>query len=61
MFCWIKQHVGYDEPFWYCGAWEFGIFDQGWVLAYRRIIKLEGAWPRYSTFHKSTKNEPGAL
>lgn len=44
--------VGYDEPFWYFKAWEFGVFDQGWVLSHRRVIKLQGWWPTYSTFRR---------
>jgi hypothetical protein len=43
---------GYDEPMWFCGSWEFGIFDDGWVLSHRSVIKLKGGWPTYITFHK---------
>ena len=44
-------HVGYDEPFWYFGRWEFGVFDQGWVVSKERVIRLQGRWPTYRTFH----------
>jgi hypothetical protein len=44
--------IGYDEPMWYFGGWEFGLFDRGWVLSYRSVIRLEARWPRYSTFHR---------
>jgi hypothetical protein len=44
--------AGYDEPLWYLGPWEFGIFDNGWLVAKDRIIRLEGKWPTWRTFHK---------
>jgi hypothetical protein len=43
---------GYDKPMWFCGSWEFGILDDGWVLSHRSVIKLQGRWPTYSTFHR---------
>lgn len=46
--------LGYDEPFWCCGTWEFGIFDQGWVLSRLQVIVLEGRWPNYATFHRKS-------
>ena len=47
----LGTDVGYDEPFWYLGHWEFGIFDQGWVICRDRIQKWAGCWPTYKTFH----------
>jgi len=47
----LGVYIGYDEPLWYLGPWEFGIFDQGWIIAKRRVIKLEGRWPNYKTIH----------
>lgn len=44
---------GYDEPLWYLGQWEFGIFDEGWLVAHSRVIKLQGRWPTYKTFHRT--------
>ncbi len=43
--------LGYDEPFWYLGAWEWFIHDDGWTIAKSRVIWRDGAWPKYSTFH----------
>lgn len=42
----LGKDMGYDEPLWYFGAWEFGLFDQGWVISYRRVIRFQGSWPK---------------
>jgi hypothetical protein len=47
--------VGYDEPLWHFGAWEFGLFDDGWLIAKRRIIRFQGRWPNYNTFHSAPR------
>ena len=49
------KDVWYDEPFFYFGAWEFAVFDNGWVLSKNRIIRREGRWPTYWTFHRKAK------
>jgi len=46
---WFRQ---YEPGFWHFGRWEIGVFDDGWVIARDQVIKLEGAWPTYGTFHK---------
>jgi hypothetical protein len=42
-------HIGYDSPLWYFGRWEFGVFDEGWLIAKDRIIRFQGRWPTYHT------------
>jgi hypothetical protein len=49
------KDIGYDDPFFYFGAWEFGVFDNGWILAKNRVIRHEGRWPTYWTFHRKAK------
>ena len=48
----ISRYLGYAEPFWYCGPWEFGLFDDGWLIAKHQVIRLEGRWPTHRTFHR---------
>ena len=45
----IGLHVGYDEPFFYLGPWEFLFHDNGWTLIKHRVVKLDGKWPTYWT------------
>lgn len=45
------RRFGYDEPLWFFGPWEFGLFDDGWIIAKHRVIRWSGRWPRYRTFH----------
>lgn len=44
------RDIGYDEPFFYFGPWEFLLHDAGWTLAKNRIVKRDGRWPTYWTF-----------
>jgi hypothetical protein len=48
----LGKDIGYDDPFWYFGAWEFLLHDTGWLLTHRQIIRLEGRWPSYKTIHR---------
>ncbi len=43
------KEIGYDEPFFYFGPWEFLIHDNGWTLAKHRIVQKDGRWPTYWT------------
>jgi hypothetical protein len=40
-----------DEIFWRLGAWELLFHDHGWILAFHRVVRLEGRWPTWRTFH----------
>lgn len=44
-----------DDGLFCIGRWEFGLFDDGWVIAREWIIKVKGKWPTWKTFHPKTK------
>lgn len=44
-----------DDGLFRIGRWEFGLFDDGWLIAREWIIKAEGKWPTWKTFHRKTK------
>lgn len=52
--------IGYEEPFFYLGPWEFLVHDNGWTLLKRRRVKLDGSWPTYWTFRpwRSKRTNP---
>lgn len=41
------MRLGYDEPFWFAGPWEFILHDDGWTISKHRVIWKEGKWPTY--------------
>lgn len=48
----LSEAMTADDPFWRLGQWEFMLHDAGWLLAYRRVVRCQGRWPTWQTFHR---------
>lgn len=51
----MRPLFGYSDPFWIIGPWELMLHDSGWIVCRDQIVRLEGTWPTWKTFHREPR------